>query len=192
VLYLSTLIDASKPLSMNIFFYLVGALSLVLLADDINLVMKLRKMKDGIAIFQGGLEGWVFVTWGTTFALSSMGLVCSFYLYCNSDDITIPTIIFVILHILLMLFNYTVIRYFRAWVACCIASLALVYILLFAYTLHTYPLNEPSVHPSGLLVATHIGNAACVFHSTVLDICVWHGGWLNALWEYDDEDPDFV
>jgi hypothetical protein len=165
---------------MNYFFYIVGAFSLVLLADDVSRVIAWCK-HGRTATSWGALHRGVSFLWFITFAISSVGLACSFYLYSQGKFLVLPTLLFVAMNVMLVLMNHAIDHQERGVVAFGLPLLVMIYTLLFGCTIYLYPIGGTSEIPTSLLVTTHFCNGVGILHSSVLDSLWWQRGWLDKL-----------
>ena len=132
-------------------------------------------------IIWGGLHGIALVIWYITFTLSSIGLGCSFYLYAQSTEDSIPVVIFAVFHISLICYDFAVIRHMKRLVLACLLAVTMAYIALFVYTIQTFPLNHLKLDAVVFITFTHSCNAIGILHSLIMDLWIWQRGWWSLM-----------
>ena len=119
--------------------------------------------------------------WCLTFVLSSLGGILTFYLYVQftSDDTVLPVFLFGVLDISFVIFIYAVEGDHVKLVRGILGLNIVAYIILFVYSLVTFPVDNHVVDNPALLYVTHVCNAVAIFHVAVMDWIIWWGGWVE-------------
>ena len=169
--------------------YTVSTLACILFAHDTWLFFQVYAMshaqKD--VVFGGlGRSGLIFQIWCLSFALSSVGICCSFYLHVFFSYGPIVILIFACFNVTLVIYNIALLERNTTVVFLCLSVVLGCYILLFAYTLYLYPVDDTLINNAALLYVTHICNGICVLHAFFLDLIIWQRGW----WYYILDTPD--
>jgi hypothetical protein len=158
-------------------------LACLLLHSDVWLFKQVYAMTD---VHRNGIFGGlsrnklIFSTWCASFALSSVGICCSFYIHVFFSSGPNVIFIFAGLNIALVVYNSALLEQNTTMVFLCLVVILIYYVLLFVYTLYLFPVDG-----SVLLWATHVCNFICILHALFLDIFIWQSGW----WQYIDR-PD--
>ena len=141
-----------------------------------------RMSKQQFEIFRGGLNQTPrIILFFLTFVVSCIGTVLTFYLYVQftSDDTVLPVFLFGVLDISAVTYIYAVEGDHVKLVRGVLWTNVITYIILFAYSLFIFPVDNPAVDNPALLYVTHAFNAVAIFHVSVMDLIIWWGGWVE-------------
>ena len=128
----------------------------------------------------GGLRGKVFYAGVLTYLLSSFGCTSSFVLYASRDTTDGYSIfLFLVLNVSCLAFDYAVLRDMKNTVLVCLWTNVFVISALFVYTAVVFDAGSHASN-AGLLVATHVCNFVSIVHVYVMDLMIWHTGWIDA------------
>ena len=133
-------------------------------------------------VFKGGLNQRPrILLFFLTFVVSSIGTILTFYLYVQftSDDIVLPLFLFGVLDISYVIYIYAVERDHVQLVRGVLWTNVIAYIILFAYSLVIFPVDDHIVGNPALLYVTHVFNAVAIFHVGVMDLNIWWNGWVE-------------
>jgi hypothetical protein len=167
-----------------VLLYSISTLALLLFLHDAWLFRRVSAMTktQQNCIFGGlGRSGIVFQTWCVSFALSSVGLCCSFYVHVSFSTGALVVWIFAAFHAALIVYNIALLQKDTVSVFVCLSVVLLCYVYLFAYTLYLFPVDDPFIDNAALLYTTHICNFICILHAFVLDFCIWQMGWWTCI-----------
>jgi hypothetical protein len=119
--------------------------------------------------------------WCLTFVVSSIGGILTFYVYVQftNDDTVFPVVLFGVLDISFIIFIYAVEGDRVNLVRGVLWLNVVAYIILFAYSLVIFPVDNHVVGNPALLYVTHVFNAVAIFHVSVMDLVIWWGGWVE-------------
>jgi hypothetical protein len=169
--------------NMNLeLLYSISTLACLLFVHDVWLARKISLMdRDSRYVVWGGLGDSVviFRTWCLTFALSSVGICCSFYLHVFFSSGPEAIAIFAPLNLTLIAFNVAVLKENMFIVQWCLCVILTCYVALFAYTFYLFPVS--SIDNTVLLYTTHACNFICILHGLFLDRIIWYMGWRQRL-----------
>lgn len=133
-------------------------------------------------VFKGGLNQTPrILVFFLTFLVSSIGTILTFYLYVQftSDDIVLPIFVFGVLDISYVIYIYAVEGHHVSLVKGVLWTNAIAYIILFAYSLVIFPVDNHAVDNPALLYVTHVFNAVAIFHVGFMDLIIWWNGWVD-------------
>ena len=156
---------------------LVLGLASVLLLSDIQLARRLSRMNDEERRRTwGGLQGHIFYLWAVTFLLSSFGCCSSFVLYVSRGSLDgVSTCAFAGMNASCLALNYGLERERKGAVLACLCTNVLICMWLFVYAWVVLQAD------SALILATHLCNGVGIFHAAIMDLILWHEGWLIQL-----------
>ena len=156
---------------------LVLGLASVLLLSDIQLARRLSRMNDEERRRTwGGLQGRIFYLWAVTFLLSSFGCCSSFVLYVSRGSLDgVSTCAFAGMNASCLALNYGLERERKGAVLACLCTNVLICMWLFVYAWVVLQAD------SALILATHLCNGVGIFHAAIMDLILWHEGWLIQL-----------
>jgi hypothetical protein len=173
-------LNCSLHISYNMYLELlisIGTLAFILLLSNLWLARRIYRMDEHEQkTAWGGLdEDLYFRIWCVTYVLSSVGLCSTFYLYLFFSSQLEALVIFVLMHIALISFNFVMVSKNVVGVVVCIFVIFFCYVVLWIHTLVSFPVDHRT--PDILLYVTHFCNGVCVIHSLILDVCIWYPTW---------------
>lgn len=116
-----------------------------------------------------------------TFLLSSVGGILTFYLHVQftSDSNIFPAFLFIILNVSCVICIYAIDSDNVKVVRICLWTNVVACIILFAYTIVAFHVDDNVVDNPTLLYITHICNAVAIFHVAFMDLIIWWHGWME-------------
>jgi hypothetical protein len=122
--------------------------------------------------------------------LSSLGGLLTFYLHVvfKGDTDLLPVFLFGAVNITYISFLLVVDKegYSRVYfVQVCLIVNAVLYLMIFANTFMTFPLDNKEVSNTTLLGVTHFCNAVAILHTWFMDGFLWVRGWEKAISELE-------
>ena len=113
--------------------------------------------------------------------VSSIGTILTFYLFVQftRDDTVLPVFLFGVMDISYVAFIYAVEGDNVKLVRVVLWTNVIAYMILFVYSLVTFPVDDHVVGNPALLYVTHVFTAVAIFHVGVMDLIIWWNGWVE-------------